>query len=236
MTKKPKFKYSANDVWAAACFAQRVNKSYVKFVEEGSNKVANRDLMYKLLDNNNKKFSVEDKNQGVKVRQHYQAISFRMLTESYINDFEKNAMVIADKEIIESPLDVAIIASLPQAYNRAVLRKQENKNIAEATTNKTVGKVGDRVNLTVTVLKTTLSQKFGCYFVTAKTDNEEVVFFASSNIHPAAGEVIDIRGTVKCHKQNDNGMTTQLNRVKQFDSKDILTAKHVERFTLIEEE
>ena len=42
--------YSANDVWAVACKAKRLNKEYIKFVPEGSKKETNREIMYRLLE------------------------------------------------------------------------------------------------------------------------------------------------------------------------------------------
>jgi len=205
--------YSANDVWAVACKAQRLNKEYIKFVPEESKKETNREIMYRLLDESPMHLTVADKNAGVKVRQHFQALTFKLLTDSHMSDFEKTAMEIADKDTIDSKLDVAIIASLPQSFERANVRKDQDKEIAKVTTDKTIGKIKDRVSLNVTVLRTFLSHKWNCYFITAVTDNDEVVFFGSSKIVTKVGEVMSIKGTVKSYRKDDNGMVTQLNRV-----------------------
>ena len=69
------------------------------------------------------------------------------------------------------------------------------------------------VDLRVTVLRNFLSRKWGCYFITAVTENDEVVFFGSSKIVTKVGEILDIRGTVKGHRADDDGMVTQLSRV-----------------------
>ena len=111
--------YSANDVWAVACKAQRLNKEYIKFVPEGSKKETNRDIMYRLLEEGSKHLTVADKNEGVKVRQHYQAMTFKLLTDDYVSEFDKTAMAIADRDLLDSKLDIAIIASLPSAFIRA---------------------------------------------------------------------------------------------------------------------
>jgi hypothetical protein len=211
-TKAKSFSYSANDVWAVACKAQRLNKEYIKFVPEDSKKETNREIMYRLLEEGAKHLTVADKNEGVKVRQHYQATSFKLLTDSHVSDFEKTAMEIADKDVINSKLDVAIIASLPQSYEKANIRKSQDQEI-----------VKDRVDLRVKVLRSFLSQKWGCYFITAVTENDEVVFFGSSKIVTKVDEVLDIRGTVKGYRSDDNGMVTQLNRVQKYDTADILT-------------
>ena len=199
MTKtKNTLNYSANDVWAVACKAQRLNKEYIKFVPEESKKETNREIMYRLLEEGPKHLTVADKNAGVKVRQHFQT-----------------AMAIADKDIIDSKLDIAIIASLPQSFERANIRKDQDMEIAKVTTDKTIGQIKNRVELTVTVLRTFLSHKWNCYFITAVTDNEEVVFFGSSKIVTKVGDVLNIKGTVKSYRKDDNGMVTQLNRVLQ---------------------
>jgi DNA/RNA endonuclease YhcR with UshA esterase domain len=216
MTKtKNTLNYSANDVWAVACKAQRLNKEYIKFVPEESKKETNREIMYRLLEEGPKHLTVADKNAGVKVRQHFQALTFRLLTDAHMSDFEKTAMAIADKDIIDSKLDIAIIASLPQSFERANIRKDQDMEIAKVTTDKTIGQIKNRVELTVTVLRTFLSHKWNCYFITAVTDNEEVVFFGSPKIVTKVGDVLNIKGTVKSYRKDDNGMVTQLNRVLQ---------------------
>ena len=222
-SKAKAFSYSANDVWAVACKAQRLNKEYIKFVPEGSKKETNREIIYRLLEEGPTHLTVKDKNEGVKVRQHFQALTFKLLTDEYVSDFEKTAMEIADKNIINSKLDVAIIASLPQSYEKANIRKSEDTEIAQVTTDKTIGKIKDRVDLRVTVLRSFLSQKWNCYFITAVTENDEVVFFGSSKIVTKVGDILDIRGTVKGYRSDDNGMVTQLNRVQKYDTTDILT-------------
>jgi len=211
--------YSANDVWAVACKAQRLNKEYIKFVPEGSKKETNREIMYRLLEEGSKHLTVADKNEGVKVRQHYQAMTFKLLTDDYVSEFDKTAMAIADRDLLDSKLDIAIIASLPSAYIRSNVRKVQDQTVAQATTDKMVGKIKDRVDLKVTVLKSFLSHKWSCYFITAVTENEEVVFFGSSKINPKIGDSLDIRGTVKSHRSDENGMVTQLNRVQQVEVK-----------------
>lgn len=211
--------YSANDVWAVACKAQRLNKEYIKFVPEGSKKETNREIMYRLLEEGSKHLTVADKNEGVKVRQHYQAMTFKLLTDDYVSEFDKTAMSIADKDLLDSKLDIAIIASLPSAYIRSNVRKVQDQTVAQATTDKMVGKIKDRVDLKVTVLKSFLSHKWSCYFITAVTEDEEVVFFGSSKINPKIGDSLDIRGTVKSHRSDENGMVTQLNRVQQVEVK-----------------
>ena len=86
------FSYSANDVWAVACKAQRLNKEYIKFVPEESKKETNREIMYRLLEEGPAHLTVADKHEGVKVRQHFQAITFKLLTEAHVSDLMKKLL------------------------------------------------------------------------------------------------------------------------------------------------
>ena len=112
--------------------------------------------------------------------------------------------------------DFGMIASLPKAFDRAVIKKGQEDRIAEETkTSTAIGKVKQRLELDVTVLRTFLSHKYGCYFITAKTSTDSVIFFASSTINPKVDTELKIKGTVKGHRTDDDGLvTTQLNRVK----------------------
>ena len=117
--------------------------------------------------------------------------------------------------------DFGMIASLPKAFDRAVIKKGQEDRIAEETkTSTAIGKIKDRIELDVTILRTILSNRYGCYFITAKTSTGNVVYFASSTLHPAVDTEIRIKGTVKGHRTDDDGLvTTQLNRVKIVEEK-----------------
>ena len=220
--RKNQIEYSANDVWAASAKAYLMNgKTYIKANEKTDKVTPNRDLMKELLENNLKGVDATTKNLGVQVRQHYKALTFKMLTGGWISDFDKSAMALADKDIITDMKDFGMIASLPKAYDRAVIKKGQEDRIAKETkTSTAIGKIKDRIELDVTILRTILSNRYGCYFITAKTSTGNVVYFASSTLHPAVDTEIRIKGTVKGHRTDDDGLvTTQLNRVKIVEEK-----------------
>ncbi len=220
--RKNQIEYSANDVWAASAKAYLMNgKTYIKANEKTDKVTPNRDLMKELLENNLKGVDATTKNLGVQVRQHYKALTFKMLTGGWISDFDKSAMALADKDIITDMKDFGMIASLPKAFDRAVIKKGQEDRIAEETkTSTAIGKIKDRIELDVTILRTILSNRYGCYFITAKTSTGNVVYFASSTLHPAVDTEIRIKGTVKGHRTDDDGLvTTQLNRVKIVEEK-----------------
>ena len=220
--RRNQIEYSANDVWAASAKAYLMNgKTYIKVNEKTEKVTPNRDLMKELLENNLKGVDATTKNLGVQVRQHYKALTFQMLIGGWMSEFEKSAMALADKDIITDMKDFGMIASLPKAYDRAIIKKGQEVRIAEETkTSTAIGKIKDRLELDVTVLRTILSHRYNCYFITAKTSTGSVVFFASSTLHPAVDTELKIKGTVKGHRTDDDGLvTTQLNRVKVVEEK-----------------
>jgi hypothetical protein len=215
--RRNQINYSANDVWAASAKAYFMNgKTYIKANEKTDEVTPNRDIMKQLLDDNLKGVDATTKTLGENVRQHYKALTFKVLNGAWMSDFDKSAMALADKDTITNFMDFGMIASLPKAYDRAIVKKgQEDRIAEESKTSTAIGKVKQRLELDVTVLRTFLSHKYNCYFITAKTSTDSVVFFASSTIHPKVDTELKIKGTVKGHRTDDDGLvTTQLNRVK----------------------
>jgi hypothetical protein len=72
-----------------------------------------------------------------------------------------------------------------------------------------VAGIGEKVQLNVEVVKAVYSQNYGVYFITAKTDGHQMVFF-SYRERKAVGEWLTIRGSVKAHRSD----ATQLSRVR----------------------
>jgi len=220
--RRNQIEYSANDVWAASAKAYLMNgKTYIKANEKTDKATPNRDIMKQLLEDNLKGVDATTKNLGAQVRQHYKALTFKALQGGWMSDFDKSAMALADKDTIIDMMDFGMIASLPKSYDRAIIKKGQEDLIAEESkTSTAIGKIKERLDLDVTVLRTFLSHKYGCYFITAKTSTGSVVFFASSSVHPAVNTELKIKGTVKGHRKDDAGLvTTQLNRVKVMEEK-----------------
>jgi len=216
MAKFTPFDFSANDVWAAAAKAQRINGRYLNknHWDNGKETITNRQLMLRYLGEPHARLALRDKHDGAKVRQYFQGLVFKMISGEYMSEFDKSAGEVAQKERIDTTYDLAVIASLPGVYAKAIVRDAQNRRIRSLNNNKTLGKIGERMDLTVEVLKSVYSQKWGVYYTTCVTPNEEVLYFASANINPKPGLSIKIRGTVKQHRVSDDGTQTQFNRVK----------------------
>ena len=208
----PVFTFNADDVWSAACAAQRINGSYVKLAmisesDPSLTKLSNRMLAMQLLTD---PFSItdEDREQSKKVRAFYQALTFKILQGKKLNDFDNNAMVLSNRDVISSNYDLAVICSLPSCYERGVVRQSVEQRISFAKGG-FIGAVGNKVSTSVEVLRCVYSQKWMTNYVTGITSDDQVVFFACKSELPV-GKMFDIYGTVKGQRDN----TTQLNRVK----------------------
>ena len=211
-TQQVTVNYNADDVWSAACAAQRINGSYIKLSvvsesDPATTKLSNRMVVEQLLAD---PFIItdEDRVQGKKVRAFYQALTFKILQGKQLSDFDNNAMLIANREVITGNYDVAVIASLPSCYERGVERQTVEQRVNFATGG-FIGKASDKVKLEIEVIKCTYSHSYNVFFVTGITTQDQPVFFSYKDKVPT-GDTMNIVGTVKAHRDN----ITQLNRVK----------------------
>jgi hypothetical protein len=211
-TKKVVLNFNADDVWSAACQAQRTNGAYVKLSvltedDKSQNKLSNRQIVESLLVDTTL-ITDESREEGKKVRAFYQAFTFKILQGKHLNEFDNNAMVISNRDVITSTYDLAVIASLPSCYERGVKRQTVDQRVNFATGG-LIGNVGKKVSTSIEVLRSVYSQTYNVNFVTGINSDDQVVFFAYKK-DLEAGKMYDIYGTVKAHRDN----TTQLNRVK----------------------
>jgi hypothetical protein len=209
-SKPPKFSYLAEDVWAAACQAQQINGEYIKAsLPNDVLRRTNRSIVELLLADTTQ-ITDEARIQGKKVRQYFQAFTFKVLKGTKLSEFEKYAMVLSNSEVLETAYALAVIISLPQSYERGVKRDNVDQRVKFATGGY-IGNVGDKVTLTIEVVKTVYSQKWNTSYFTGITDEDQIVFFAYNHIDRLEiGDTYTIQGTVKAHRDN----STQLNRVK----------------------
>ena len=204
--------FVADDVWAAAVVAQRINGSYVKLSQISESdpeltKKSNRMLVQELLADTSR-ITDEDRAEGKKVRAFYQAYTFRILKGIKLSDFDNNAMLIANRETIDNNYDLAVVASLPSTYERGVKRQTAEQRINFARGG-FIGSVGDKVTLELEVVKCVFSQKWNLFYVTGITSDDKVVFFGFKN-ELSVDAKVKVQGTVKVHRDD----STQLNRVK----------------------
>ena len=211
--------YSVNDVWGAACHAQRINGAYIKQDEwelpsESATAVqlrrkSNRNIMIEALEN---PFMITDEDRATGeacLKFICNDMTFRAL-QNKLTDFDRSVMkitAVTDKFFPQThKLELATVACLPNSYQRALKRIQEQDRINQ--TAGYIGAVGDKVTVTVDIVRCVFSQKWNTYYATGITANNETVFFAIRE--PLnTGTTLVFRGTVKAHRDGQ----TQLNRV-----------------------
>ena len=211
--------YSVGDVWGAACHAQRINGAYLKQDEwelpsESATAVqlkrkSNRNIMMEALEN---PFMItdEDRATGAECLKFISNdMTFRAL-QNKLTDFDRSVMkitAVTDRFFPQSHrLELATVACLPNSHERALKRIEEQDRIKQ--TAGYIGAVGDKVTITVDIVRCVFSQKWNTYYATAITSNNETVFFAIRE--PLnTGTTLSFRGTVKAHRDGQ----TQLNRV-----------------------
>jgi hypothetical protein len=211
---RPVINFNADDVWAAAVAAQRINGVYHKTVPVDALTGApiegirnNRQIVNSLLADPTI-ISQEDRDEGEKVRTYYKGLTFKILQGVMLNEFDNNAMTIANRDLIQSVYDVAVITSLPSCYQRAKERDDANAKLRDATGGY-LSTVGSKVTIDMKVIKSNYSANYNTYFVSGLTTENQAVFFCYKN-SMALGKIVKVSGNVKAHRDN----STQLNRVK----------------------
>ena len=209
--QRPILNFNADDVWAASCAAQRINGAYIKQVPVDQKGDTNRQIVDMFLGQPDL-IQQCDRDLAEKVRTYYKGFTFKILKGIKLSDFDNTAMVIANRDVIESNYDLAVICSLPSCYDRGVKRDTVNQRLDFANGG-TVGVPGNKVRLEkCEIIKCNYSQQYNTNFVTCLTAEDQVVFFALRN--PVdVGRIVNIEGTVKSHRDRN---TTQLNRAKVY--------------------
>ena len=142
--------YQADDVWAAACAAQRINGAYLKATTEDG-KVANRTLVLDLLADTSK-ITDADREQGEDVRRYYKSLTFKLISGDHLSEFDNTALKIAQTDMIFSTYDIAVITSLPSCSERGRQRDAINNRI-KFEGGGFIGTVGSKVTVDLEVLK-----------------------------------------------------------------------------------
>lgn len=198
------------DVVAAACAAQRVNGTYIKVkyqLGDDKPRQTNRELVYQYLEDES--FITDaDRLLAEDIKEYFKGYTFKLLSGAYLSEFDRNTMKILEEEFTPEGYNVALLSSIPNSYLKAKKRDEADRRTRFAQGGY-IGKVGERLNLQVEVIKCVFSQKWGIWYITAMTTSDQAVFFGYKQ-EVAEGTVLNIDGTVK--RQDNN--QTQLNRVK----------------------
>lgn len=214
-------KHSVDMVWGAAVAANRINDGYFKEDVWMPNatppyiaKQANKTMVKKWLSGVDlTEVTPEDIAQGQECRRFLQQdITFRAL-KGRLTDFDSavSKVIAVDNEFdtAKHRYELAVVASLPASHQRALERQATQERVRQ-TSGALIGKPGDKVQLTVEVIKSNYSQQWNTWYSTAITQDNSAVFFAyRAELPRGADHIITIQGTVKAHRDGQ----TQLNRV-----------------------
>jgi hypothetical protein len=208
--QRPALNLNAVDVWGAAAAAQRINGSYIKVppADENSEYITetNRAIISNFLSDTSL-ISDADKEQGELIRNYYKGLTFKILQGVKLNDFDSTALAIANRDVIDSSYDIAVIASLPSCYVRAKSYDDANARVRDASGH--ISTVGNKVTLDIEVIKCVYSVNYNVFFVTGLTSDNKAVFF-SYRERVERGNNITVTGKVKAHRDD----ATQLSHTK----------------------
>jgi hypothetical protein len=200
---------NADLMWSAACTAYRMNGGYLKQPEVIGDQVVrptNREIVRRALDNP-KLITDADREQARDCRRYMAAAVTMQALRTELNEWARITARVCDLDLVDSVYDFSVITAMPQSYVKQL--KKESVDARLARCQGTIGKLGDKVELAVEIVRSNYSAKFNTWFVSAITKDNYSVYFAyreeiKSETH------VTIRGTVKRH----NDSSTQLNRVK----------------------
>jgi hypothetical protein len=207
--------FTADQVWACAVAAQRINGEYLKEPiwgqsDSGEDKLikdANK-LMVKhwLRTENFSLVTTADYDHGREIRNYFNGYLLKQISGK-INEFEQTALRIAQMEEFtgRNLLEFAVISCLPSV----MLREQDRRELKDAINSSTqlTGDVGDKIQGVIDVFRCDYQQMYDKFKVQARMGDSYVNFWFGSRVDGT----VTIRAKIKAQR-GDN--TTQLNFVK----------------------
>jgi hypothetical protein len=205
----------ADLVWSAACTAYRLNSGYLKQPEVIGDQVVrptNREIVRRALADP-ALITDADRELAKQCRGYMASAVTMQALRTELGEWARITARVCGLDTIDSTYDFSVITAMPHSYVKQL--KKESVDARLARCQGTIGKLGDKVELDVEIVRNNYSAKFNTWFVSAITDKNYSVYFAYREQLPADAHVT-IRGTVKRH----NDRATQLNRVKLVGDKE----------------
>ena len=204
----------ADLVWSAACTAYRLNNGYLKVPDVIGDQVirpTNREIV-KIALYDHSLITDADRDMAQQCRRYMATAVTMQALKTELGEWAKITAKVCGLDTVNSLYDFSVITAMPHSYIKQL--KKESVDARLARCQSTVGKLGDKVDLAVEIVRSNYSAKFNTWFVSAITDDNYAVYFAyrealDSDTH------VKIRGTVKRHTDS----ATQLNRVKIVEEK-----------------
>ena len=208
---------SADLVWSAACTAYRINGGYFKEPETIGDQVirpTNREIVRQALANT-ELITDADRELAQNCRRHMATAVTMQALKTELGEWARITARVCELDTVNSNYDLSVITAMPQSYVKQLRKESVDARLARTQEGGLRAKVGDKIELSVEIVRNNYSAKFNTWFVSAiTTDNYAVYFAYREEIRPESN--LNIRGTVKRH----NDRSTQLNRVKIVGDKE----------------
>ena len=210
---------SAQVVWGAAAYADRINGGeYRKEPEylvradgtfDGNTIVRqpNKIHMWEAI-RDNSLITDADRELGRLAHDYVRKNLVVRALKGTLSEFDQALTASVDMDQFMTGADryeIALVTSQIRAYREGTRLEAVMEDVITTP----VAGIGEKVQLNLEVVKSVYSANYNVYFITAKTDGHQMVFF-SYREKIKNGSWITIRGSVKAHRQD----ATQLNRVK----------------------
>ena len=205
-------KFTADQVWACAAAAQRINGGYFKepvyaktldVVEKEANKALVKEW---LRSGNFSQITAADTAEGIRARNHFKSYTLLAIA-GRLNEFQTTAMQLAAKEEFTGRdiYEFAVISCLPSVSVRDAANAELKREIY--TSEQLQGSEGDRIQGEVTVINTRFNSDYNRYKVRGRMGESFVDFWFGSSLEGT----IKIRAKIKSQRGDK---TTALNYVK----------------------
>ena len=206
-------KFTADQVWACAAAAQRINEGYFKedqydTAEAGVKlKTANKLLVKAWLrDEDYSQITAADIAAGQTARNHFKSYTLLAIA-GRLNEFQTTAMQLAAKEEFggRDLYDFAVISCLPSVAVRDAANSELKRDIYASE--QLQGAEGDRIQGEITVINTRFNPDYNRFKVRGRMGESFVDFWFGS----ALEGTVKIRAKIKSQRGDK---TTALNYVK----------------------
>jgi len=209
---RPTYSIPAEQAWAAAYAAWRLNGNlYLKIVDDANKGMqTSKEIMMRILTETPDQITDEDREQARACRQRLGSeISLRLLKGKTLTEWHTLQARICNTEIFESAYDLAVLASFPKSYSKILTEDQIQERLNQCEDS---WYDEGRRQLTVEVVRSVYSAKWNTWYVWGiDTANHAVRFAYRENIRP--GRVVEIAATVAGNKDR----TTILKRVRVME-------------------
>jgi hypothetical protein len=209
--QQPTLDLTADQVWAVACAAYRVNGGYFKqpqVTDQGViTRPTNRELVRQYLAEPGS-VTADDLEQGRKCRQDLLKQATMAALKNQATEWTLLTADMAALDTVTTDYQVSVITAMPKSHSQNLARETVDSRLAYCDSDP-VGRIDERVEITGEVVRSNYSNQYNTHYVTVITDTNRQAFFAyRERIEPGAN--IRICGRVKRHADR----ATQLSRVK----------------------